>query len=69
MVVPCTTSRRNLPSHIEIEPGESGLDQVSYAKCEDLKSISDRWLVGRLGSAGPEVTHEIARVLRILLDL
>lgn len=41
MMVPCTTTRRDLPSHIEIEPGDSGLDVVSYAKCEDLKSISE----------------------------
>lgn len=69
MVVPCTTSRRGVPLHIEVEPGESGLDEVSYAKCEDLKSISDRRLLRRLGSVGSDVTHEIAGVLRILLDL
>ncbi len=69
MVVPCTSSRRSVPSHIEIEPGDSGLDQVSYAKCEDLKSISDRRLIGRLGSVDPNVIFEIGRVLRMLLDL
>ena len=31
IVVPCTTTPRGLPSHVEIEPGESGLDEVSYA--------------------------------------
>lgn len=69
MVVPCTTARRELPSHIEIDPADSGLDEVSYAKCEDLKSISEGRLIGRLGAVGPEVTVEIGRVLRILLDL
>lgn len=69
MVVPCTTARRELPSHIEIDPADSGLDEVSYAKCEDLKSISEGRLIGRLGAVGPEVTFEIGRVLRILLDL
>lgn len=49
IVVPITTARRSLPSDIEIEPGESGLDDVSYAKCEDIRSISDRRLVTRLG--------------------
>lgn len=34
IVVPITTARRGLPSHIEVEPGDSGLDDVSYAKCE-----------------------------------
>ena len=69
MVVPCTTARRDLPSHVEIDPGESGLDEVSYAKCEDLKSISERRLISRVGEVIPEVTFEIGRVLRILLDL
>ncbi len=69
IVVPITTARRGLPSHIEIEPGESGLDHVSYAKCEDVTSISDRRLVSRLGDAGPYVMHDVGRVLRYLLDL
>ena len=42
LVVPVTSARRDLPSHIEIEPGESGLDHPSYAKCEDVKSVSER---------------------------
>jgi mRNA interferase MazF len=69
MVVPGTTARRDLPSHIEIEPGDSGLDQVTYAKCEDLKSISEKRLISRLGRVGPNVMFEIGRVLRFLLDL
>jgi mRNA interferase MazF len=69
MVVPCTTVRRELPSHVEVDPGESGLDEVTYAKCEDLKSISERRLITRLGRVDPAVTFEIGRVLRFLLDL
>jgi mRNA interferase MazF len=69
MVVPCTTVRRELPSHVEVEPEESGLDEVTYAKCEDLKSISERRLIARLGRVDPAVTFEIGRVLRFLLDL
>ena len=69
MVVPGTTARRDLPSHIEIEPGDSGLDQVTYAKCEDLKSISEKRLISRLGRVGSDVMFEIGRVLRFLLDL
>ncbi|MBI1844823.1 MAG: type II toxin-antitoxin system PemK/MazF family toxin [Actinobacteria bacterium] len=63
-----STTRRDLPSHIEIEPGASGLDETSYAKCEDVKSLSERRLVARLGAAGDEALFAIARTLRILLD-
>jgi mRNA interferase MazF len=69
MVVPCTTARRGLPSHIEIEPGDSGLDLVSYAKCEDMKSISEERLVTRMGQVGLDVMFGIGRVLRFILEL
>lgn len=68
IVVPCTTTRRGLPSHIEIEAGDSGLDETSYAKCEDIKSVSEQRLVGRLGATGDEALFAIARALRFLLD-
>jgi mRNA interferase MazF len=69
LVVPVTSVRRDLPSHVEIEPGESGLDHPSYAKAEDVESISERRLIDRLGVVGPEPLFEIRRVLRYLLDL
>jgi mRNA interferase MazF len=69
IVVPCTTTRRAVPSHIEIEPGRSGLNDVSYAKCEDVKSVSDQRLVTRLGSVVDETLFGIARALKFLLDL
>src|SRR4030042_142634 len=66
--VPVTSAWRRLPSHIEIDNPDSGLDQVSYAKCEDLKSVSDRRLMHRLGVVETGVMAEIERVLRSLLD-
>ena len=69
IVVPLTTAARGLPSHIEISSGHSGLDEVSYAKCEDVKSVSERRLVNRLGSIDPARLFQIARVLRFLFDL
>lgn len=69
IVVPTTTAVRGLPSHIEIAPGGSGLDEVSYAKCEDVKSVSEQRLISRLGTVGEQVTFRIGRALRFLLDL
>jgi mRNA interferase MazF len=68
IVVPCTTTHRGLPSHVELDPASSGLDQVSYAKCEDVKSISERRLVARLGAADAEALFAMERALRFLLD-
>jgi mRNA interferase MazF len=69
IVVPTTTTPRGLPSHIEIEPGSSGLDDPSYAKCEDVKSVSEQRLIARLGSVSDAVTFDISRALRFLLDI
>lgn len=69
IVVPITTARRGLSSHVEIEPGDSGLADASYAKCEDIKSISDRRLVTRLGATEPDIMFNVGRVLTYLLDL
>ena len=68
IVVPCTTTRRGLPSHIELDPQSSGLDDISYAKCEDIKSISDERLIARLGDAPLNALFDITRSLRFLLD-
>jgi mRNA-degrading endonuclease toxin of MazEF toxin-antitoxin module len=64
-----TSVRRDLPSHVEIEAGESGLDHPGYAKCEDVKSVSDRRLIDRLGVVGPEPLFAIERVLRYLFEM
>ena len=69
IVVPCTTAHRGLPSHVELDPDAAGLDEVSYAKCEDVKSISVERLIARVGSAGSDVMFAVTRNLRFLLDL
>jgi mRNA interferase MazF len=69
IVVPLTSTRRELPSHIELDSADSGLDEVSYAKCEDIESVSERRLVTRLGAAPTPAMFQIERVLRILLAL
>jgi len=67
IVVPCTTRRREIPSHVELHPERCGLDEVSYAKCEEVKSVSERRLVARLGAANDEALFAITRVLKFLM--
>ena len=69
IVVPLTTAHRGLPSHIEIDQENSGLDELSYAKCEDVKSISEQRLIAQLGAVDEQVMFQIARALRFLLEL
>ena len=69
VVLPVTSTRRELPSHIEIEAGESGLDQTSYAKTEDLKSVSTQRLIRRLGVVPADRLSRAEQALRLLLGL
>lgn len=69
IVVPVTSTRRALPSHIELDHPMSGLDDVSYAKCEDIKSVSEQRLVTPLGAAPEHAMFAIERVLRLLLAI
>jgi mRNA interferase MazF len=69
IVVPLTTTHRGLPSHIEIDKRGSGLDELSYAKCEDVKSVSEQRLIAQLGAVEEQVMFQIARALRFLLEL
>lgn len=68
VVVPFTTVRRELSVHVEVEPTpESGLDQVSYAQGERLRSVSVRRLVHRLGRIDPASAESVGLVVRRLL--
>jgi mRNA interferase MazF len=46
LVVPLTTRQRGLSHHIPIEPGESGVRMLCFAKTEEITAISERRLVG-----------------------
>lgn len=55
IVIAPTSRQRDLPSHVEIDI-DAGLDMISYAKCEDVKSISTEHLVHFVGVVGePEI--------------
>lgn len=69
VVIPVTTTRWSVPSHVEIEAGRSGLANTSYAKAEDIKSVSQERLVTRYGMADIDVVRQLELVLRTLLEL
>lgn len=69
-VVPLTTRFRGLPTHVELRPPAGGLRDVSWARCEDLRSISVERLVGApLGVAPDGVLGAVGERLRMLLQL
>ena len=69
VVVPLTTSRRGLSLHVEIEPGtETGLDEISYAQCELIRSVNRRRLVHRLGQVDSGASYRATSVVKTLLN-
>lgn len=67
--VPLTSRQRNVPTHVPVNPPEAGLNRRSFAKCEDLRSISKQRLARYLGVASSSTMMMVAERLRILLDL
>jgi mRNA interferase MazF len=60
LIVPLTSMCKNIPSHIQINPPEGGVAHISFATCEQIRSITKERLVKRLGSLnGATVLNEI----------
>ena len=69
VVVPVTSATYGLRSHIEVEPGTSGLEHTSYARCDQLRAISTDRLQSRRGIIGPDQLRSIDQAMRFVLDL
>jgi mRNA interferase MazF len=69
LVVPITSSRRELASHVALEAGPSGLEGVRYAKCEETTSVTEERLVAHLGTVDGAALSAMTRILALLLDL
>ena len=69
IVVPITTRSRPVPFHVPIAPPQGGLTRPSFAKCEDVRSLSHGRFLRRLGALPCEVMDEIRDRLRVLMRL
>ena len=69
-ILPLTRTKHDLPTRVEIEADSAtGLEETSYARCEDIRSVSSRRLIHRLGVVDPFVLHSLSVVLRIFLEI
>ena len=69
VVVPLTTRAKGIPWHVPVEPPEGGLEQKSFIKCEDVRSVAKERLTRRLGMVSAETLVAVEDRLRILLGL
>ena len=69
VVLPMTSTLRNVPSHVPIAPPEGGLKHRSAVLCEAVRSVAVERLIVRWGAAEHQTMAAVEDRLRILLRL
>lgn len=69
VVLPLTSTIRNIPLQVNISKGDGGIRNDSAILCEAVRSISKERLVSRWGSLPRRAIAEVEDRMRILLDL
>ena len=69
VVVPISSKDKGIPLHVRILPPDGGLDKVSFAMCDQIRTIAKDRLARKLGTVPASVLKEVKDRLRILLDL
>lgn len=69
VVVPISSRDYGLRSHVELEAESTGLDHMSYARCDQIRVVSTGRLSSRMGMVAPGPLHAIDQALRFVLDL
>lgn len=69
VVIPITSTLRNIPFHVVIQPPEGGLTHPSAILCEAVRSISKDRLIDRWGSVPLPTMTEVEDRLRVLMGL
>jgi mRNA interferase MazF len=68
LIAPCTTTIRNLPSEVLLEPGEDPVPLLSAVNLDAVESVSVAILVERLGRLADERMRKICDALAIAVD-
>ena len=69
VILPITTRPRGIPLHVMLDPPEGGVQQRSFIKAEDLRSVATERLLDRWGAVSPATIATVEDRLRILLEL
>lgn len=69
IVLPMTSTIRNVPSHVPLSPPEGGVKNRTAILCEGVRSVSVGRLVQRWGAVSRPTMAEVEDRLRILLRL
>jgi mRNA interferase MazF len=67
--VPLTTTAHQNKLHVRVDPPEGGLNRVSYAMPEMVRSMSTERLGPRVGRVSPDTIEAVATHIGLLLGL
>lgn len=65
LIAPCTTTVRNIPSEVLLEPGADPIPLPSAVNLDSVESVSIAVLVERLGRLADTRMNEICRALEV----
>jgi len=69
IVLPMTSTVRNVPSHVAVAPPEGGVKNRTSILCDGVRSVSVERLFVRWGAVGGPTMAAVEDRLRILLRL
>jgi mRNA interferase MazF len=68
LIAPCTTTIRNLPSEVVLEPGDDPIGRRSAVNLDSVESVSIASLVERIGTLSDARMREICEALETAID-
>ena len=69
IVAPLTSVDKRQPLHVRIDPPEGGVRETSYAKAEDVRSVSSERLVDRWGAVERSTLRAVTRRVGLLIGV
>jgi mRNA interferase MazF len=68
LIGPCTTTVRDIPTEVLLEPPDDPIPLVSVVNLDSVESVSVATVVERLGRLSDERMREICEALEIAVD-
>ena len=68
LIGPCTTTIRDIPSEVLLEPGQDPIPRTAVVNLDSVESVSIGTLVERLGRLSDERMRQICAALDVAVD-
>lgn len=68
LIGPCTTTIRNIPTEVRLEPPDDPIPLASVVNLDSVESVPVGTLVERLGRLSDDRMHEVCEALEVAVD-